>query len=149
MKSPRFRFHLERKRELGRGPGEATREKFGLNRQGTPPLPPPSRSPHLPSPLPPGPGVQQNNPAIYLTSPIKDEKRPAEQAHLDFNVLFHIKASVGSPMKRHTLETTSKQRRHSSVPSESGGTRGYGGGEKPSRDKNKTKKSPYLLVWFT
>lgn len=45
-------------------------------------------------------------------------------------------------MKRHTLETTSKQRRHSSVPSENGGTRGYGGGEKPSRDKNKTKKIP-------
>lgn len=92
--------------------------------------------------------MQQNNSAIELTSPIKDEKRPAEQAHLDFNVLFHIKASVGSPMKRHTLETTSKPRRHSGVPSENGGTWGYRGGKKASRDKNQTiiKKNP-LTFW--
>lgn len=33
MKSPRFQFHLEKKRELGRGPEEAAKEKFGLNRK--------------------------------------------------------------------------------------------------------------------
>jgi len=33
VKSPRFQFHLERKRELGRGPEEAAKEKFGLNRK--------------------------------------------------------------------------------------------------------------------
>lgn len=48
-------------------------------------------------------------------------------------------------MKRHTLETTSKCRRHSSVPSENGGTWGYGGGEKPSRDKNQIKNP--LTFW--
>lgn len=35
VKSPRFQFHLER-RELGRGPEEATKEKFGVKRQGAP-----------------------------------------------------------------------------------------------------------------